>query len=151
MQNARTSSPDIARRQAWMAVLARAHRAELEALTKNSENNPGYTLPRPTEVGLAMVRGRIGGSGSRFNMGEMTLTRCVVQLEDRTTGVAYIMGRDRQKAELAAVLDAHLQNGTLAPEALDPIESRQRREQEARAAAVASTKVDFFTLVRGED
>lgn len=134
-----------------MALLARAEPTELERIGAEHGPLPTYRLPRPTEVGLTMVRGRVGGSGSRFNLGEMTVTRSVVQLADQTTGVAYIMGRDRHKAEMAALLDACLQTGQVPDSALAPIRDRLSSAQARRDAAVASTKVEFFTLVRGED
>jgi alpha-D-ribose 1-methylphosphonate 5-triphosphate synthase subunit PhnG len=92
----------------------------------------------------------MGGEGQRFNLGEMTVTRCVVQLDDETTGIAYVAGRDRHHAELAAVVDALLQNGRLPLEAITPLRAAIEAEREARATDVAATKVDFFTLVRGE-
>ncbi|MGB0723267.1 MAG: phosphonate C-P lyase system protein PhnG [Gammaproteobacteria bacterium] len=141
-------------RQRWMAVLARAGREELEtlsALLDAGDGTPRYHLPRPVETGLAMVRGRMGGTGRAFNLGEMTISRCVVQLEDNTTGVAYIRGRDRRKAELAAVLDACLQSGLLEPSALREMTRAQEEAAARRSRAVAGTKVDFFTMVRGED
>ena len=68
---------------------------------------------RGPETGLVMVRGRAGGSGSPFNLGEMTVTRCTVQLGSGTAGHAYIAGRDERQAELAAVADALLQDPAL--------------------------------------
>lgn len=97
-----------------------------------------------------MVRGRMGGCGQPFNLGEMTLTRCVVQLDDDTTGIAYVSGRDRRQAELAALADAMLQNGRLPLDALHPLREKQEQQRRDRRAAVAATKVDFFTLVRGD-
>jgi alpha-D-ribose 1-methylphosphonate 5-triphosphate synthase subunit PhnG len=150
--NAPSPKPDPAqtRRRAWMAVLARAGRDELEDLIGTADL-ADVTMPRPPETGLCMVRGRMGGSGRPFNLGEMTLTRCVVQLGDNTTGVAYVAGRDRRQAELAALADALLQSGRLDPARLEEIEQRQAEQRSRRAAEVAATRVDFFTLVRGED
>jgi alpha-D-ribose 1-methylphosphonate 5-triphosphate synthase subunit PhnG len=93
----------------------------------------------------------MGGNGRPFNLGEMTLTRCVVQLSDDTSGVAYVAGRDRKKAELAAVADAMLQSGRMPPGALQPLREAFAQQRRARSEAVAATRVDFFTLVRGED
>lgn len=98
-----------------------------------------------------MVRGRMGGSGRPFNLGEMTVTRCVVQLDDDTAGVAYVTGRDRNRAQLAALADALLQTGRLPLSALEPLRQAQQEKLNQRSEAVATTKVDFFTLVRGED
>jgi alpha-D-ribose 1-methylphosphonate 5-triphosphate synthase subunit PhnG len=145
-----TPDAEQARRRAWMAVLARAGADELENLVE-AAGRPVYSTPRPAETGLCMVRGRMGGSGRPFNLGEMTLTRCVIQLEDNTTGVAYVTGRDRRQAELAALADALLQSGRMAPADLAELERRQSLRLAERSAQVAATRVDFFTLVRGED
>lgn len=138
-------------RQAWMATLARASLEQLEQLLAEQHPRLVYQLPKPAETGLCMVRGRMGGTGRPFNLGEMTLTRCLVQLDEGTLGVAYVRGRDRRQAELAAVADALLQTGRLSSEALAPIRATLDAARQARSAAVASTKVDFFTLVRGEN
>ena len=139
------------RRQRWMATLARTPLQELQALLDRHAPLPAYQLPRPPETGLCMLRGRMGGNGRPFNLGEMTVTRCVVQLDDATAGVAYVTGRDRRQAELAALADALLLNGHLPLSALEPLREPQAKHREQRRKAVASTKVDFFTLVRGED
>ncbi|MCJ2033333.1 phosphonate C-P lyase system protein PhnG [Methylobacterium sp. J-068] len=109
---------------------------------------------RPPETGLVMVRGRIGGDGRPFNAGEATVTRAAVRLPGGETGFAYHLGRDRARARLAAILDAHWQR----PEARPAIEAALAAIAERRAAAaaraarkVAATRVNFFTLARGED
>lgn len=142
---------DNAQRRAWMATLARTSASDLQSLLDPLDELPEYRLPRPAETGLCMVRGRMGGVGQRFNLGEMTLTRCLVQLADATTGVAYVAGRDRRQAELAALADALLQTGRLKPASLEPLRRRIEHRRQARQQAMAATKVDFFALVRGED
>jgi alpha-D-ribose 1-methylphosphonate 5-triphosphate synthase subunit PhnG len=142
---------DQEQRRRWMATLARTTAPQLDALLAEHAPLPGYHLPRPAETGLCMVRGRMGGIGRPFNLGEMTMTRCVVQLDDDIAGVAYVTGRDRRKAELAALADAMLQSGRLPLTALLPLREAQEEQRRERSKAVAATKVDFFTLVRGED
>ncbi|ERI51370.1 hypothetical protein N878_06565, partial [Pseudomonas sp. EGD-AK9] len=90
--------PNIAVRQRWMGVLARAGDAldAHEAALKDS----AYQLIRAPEVGMTLVRGRMGGTGNAFNLGEMTVTRCVVRLADGRTGYSYLAGRDKRRAEL---------------------------------------------------
>ena len=44
---------------------------------------PDYRVLRGPEAGLVMVRGRTGGGGAPFNLGEMTATRCTVRTETR--------------------------------------------------------------------
>lgn len=146
------SDPQIATRQRWMGVLARAGTGLMtyEAALKEAE----YSLIRAPEIGMTLVRGRMGGTGSPFNLGEMSVTRCVVRLIDGSTGYSYVAGRDKQHAELAALADAHLQG----PEQqhwlsrmIEPLAADQQRQQAAKAAETATTQVEFFTLVRGED
>ncbi len=99
--------PDPERRH-WMAVRARAEAEAIAALLAPLPAFPAHEKLRPAETGLVMVRGRAGGDGAPFNLGEMTVTRCAVRLGE-TVGHAYVAGRDKRQAELAAVLDAALQ------------------------------------------
>ena len=111
-----------------------------------------YEWLRPAETGSVMVRGRMGGSGAAFNMGEMTVTRATVRLEDGTVGFGYIAGRAHRKAEVAALLDAALQRDpSLAAQILPPMEAALAAKQNAQSQKAAATKVEFFTLVRGEN
>jgi alpha-D-ribose 1-methylphosphonate 5-triphosphate synthase subunit PhnG len=146
---------DLGPRRRWMAVLARAGADDLEAAWAGLGDRPDYRIVRGPEVGLVMVRGRAGGTGVRFNLGEMTVTRCTVELDDGTVGHAYVRGRHRRHAELAAALDAMLQaparRAAVEARVVAPLAAEQaarRRTAEARAAA---TRVEFLTLVRGED
>jgi alpha-D-ribose 1-methylphosphonate 5-triphosphate synthase subunit PhnG len=138
-----------------MSLLARAETNFLETAWDDVEPQPAYRFLRVPECGLAMVRGRTGGTGVPFNLGEMTMTRCAVSLADGETGFGYVAGRSKRHAELAAVFDALLQDparrGRLELCLLNPIARRQDELRRKQAAAVAATKVDFFTLVRGED
>ncbi|HLV29614.1 MAG TPA: phosphonate C-P lyase system protein PhnG [Burkholderiaceae bacterium] len=140
------------RRQQWMRVLAGArHRLpEFAEALRCVE----HRYIRPAETGMVMVRGRAGGTGGAFNLGEMTVTRCVVQLADGRHGYSYVAGRDKRHAELAALADAQLQGEDQALWMERLIEPLQREQQAARAAAEArsaATKVDFVTMVRGDD
>ncbi len=137
-----------------MAVLAKASPDRIEPLWNEIPDPPGWQFVRPPESGMVMVRARAGGTGQRFNMGEMTVTRCAVRLDDGTVGHAYIAGRDRRHAELAAVLDALLQDETrretIENAIIAPLAAAQQAERAAVARKAAATKVDFFTMVRGE-
>jgi alpha-D-ribose 1-methylphosphonate 5-triphosphate synthase subunit PhnG len=142
-------APQDARRR-WMSVLARAAADELETSLAATGGAPLYQRLRGPESGLVMVRGRAGGGGAAFNLGEMTVTRCTVRTETGQVGHAYIAGRDTRQAELAAVLDALLQDpargdavrtGVIAPLAA---EQAARRAQVAQKAA--ATKVQFFAM-----
>lgn len=142
-------------RQRWMSLFARAETAELESVWAVFAEKPDYVFLRRPETGLVMIRGRAGGTGQPFNMGEMTVTRCAVQLAEGSIGHGYVAGRDRRHAELAAVFDALMQRND-ARQLLEatlsvPVEERLAARRRAAAARTAATRVDFFTLVRGED
>ncbi|WP_244470729.1 phosphonate C-P lyase system protein PhnG [Microvirga massiliensis] len=146
--------PEIAKRRWAMALCAEAVRTELESALDGLGDIGKIEDLRPVETGLVMVRGRIGGDGAPFNLGEATVTRAAVRVDERLTGFSYQLGRDGRKAHLSATLDALIQ----APErrdavtaALAPIEARIATEREVRARRIAATRVNFFTMVRGED
>lgn len=134
-------------RKDWMGLLARAKPARLAALFPDL---PDHSLLRAPEVGAVMVRGRIGGDGSAFNLGEMTVTRCSLALPDGRVGHAHVQGRDKTHALRAAVLDALLQGGQ-ASEVIATLRAEEVAGRLARAEKAAATRVEFFTLVRGED
>ncbi|MDX5300336.1 MAG: phosphonate C-P lyase system protein PhnG [Gammaproteobacteria bacterium] len=149
-----STPPDtqLALRQHWMSVLARASACALEAYVDQLADRPQYTFLRPAEIGMAMIRGRMGGTGAPFNAGEMTMTRCVVVRPSGVRGFGYVAGRGRRHAELAAVLDALLQE-SVEPHLstlIEPLHQQwlQRREQLARKAD--ATRVNFMTMVRGD-
>lgn len=150
------TDPEIGARQRRLRLLARADRATLEAALAALPAQPEWHRLKQPETGLAMIRARAGGAGQRFNLGEMTVSRCVVALTDGgTMGVGYVQGRDRRRAELVAVFDALSQDAAGAEKVekllIAPVERKLADERRTREAKVAATKVDFFTLVRGED
>lgn len=138
-----------------MAVLARASLAEIEGIVARHGGVPDHTLLKPAETGTVMIEARAGGTGQRFNLGEATVSRCVVRLADGTLGFAYALGTDRRKARFAAVLDAWLQHPVrgsgLAETEITPLAARQQSARDLASRKAAATKVDFFTLVRGHD
>ncbi|MEO0944857.1 MAG: phosphonate C-P lyase system protein PhnG, partial [Pseudomonadota bacterium] len=112
------------------------------------------TFLRAPEVGSVMVRGRAGGTGAPFNLGEMTVTRCALKLPCGTVGHGHVQGRRKTDAEAAAMVDALMQ--TKAADAIDaailqPLRDEESARRTTRAQKAAATKVDFFTMVRGED
>jgi alpha-D-ribose 1-methylphosphonate 5-triphosphate synthase subunit PhnG len=141
-------------RRRWMGVLARTPLPVLEEALHGLGAAPRYTMLRQPEIGLAMVRGRAGGNGRRFNLGEMTLTRCSLRLRSGTVGHGFIAGRDRRKAELAAFFDALMQEpefrDRVEQDLIGPSEAAERARRQAVETEVAATKVNFFTMVRGE-
>jgi alpha-D-ribose 1-methylphosphonate 5-triphosphate synthase subunit PhnG len=140
-------------RQGWLAVLARAARAELEAFWAETEH-PVITVLRPPEIGLVMARGRAGGTGQRFNLGEITVTRCSVRTAEGQIGHGYVSGRDKRRAELVASFDALLQaplrQAALMARVVEPLARAQAEAKAATAGKAAATRVEFFTMVRGE-
>jgi len=144
-----------AARARWMSALAQADPTAVAAAWAGLPSRPAYRLLRAPETGLVMVRGRAGGTGAPFNLGEMTVTRCSVELGDGRVGHAYVAGRDPRHAETAAVLDAMLQDpagrAALETAVVEPlVAGREARQRAARARADA-TRVEFFTMVRGEE
>lgn len=143
------------KRRAAMAVLAESNAAEIAQLLELLEPLPAYEDLRTPENGLVMIRGRIGGDGARFNLGEATVSRAVVRLASGEMGFGYVLGRDRAKARLIALCDALVQTQAYAAavesKVIVPLRARLETQRDARAKQVAATKVDFFTLVRGED
>lgn len=144
--------PAIARRTAVMRLCALARAEELDAALARLDAPTDVRDLRRPETGLVMLRGRVGGDGRAFNAGEATVTRAAVRLPDGETGFAYHLGRDSARARKAATLDALFQARPDAVEgALAPVAARVAAEREREARRVAATKVDFFTMVRGED
>jgi alpha-D-ribose 1-methylphosphonate 5-triphosphate synthase subunit PhnG len=143
------------KRRAAMAVLAESTAAEIMQLLDQLEPLPAHGDLRTPENGLVMIRGRIGGDGARFNLGEATVSRAVVRLASGEMGFGYVLGRDRIKARLIALCDALVQArayaSTIESKVIAPLRARLETQRDARAKQVAATKVDFFTLVRGED
>ncbi|KGC89813.1 phosphonate C-P lyase system protein PhnG [Burkholderia pseudomallei] len=185
MSASAVSSLHAARRD-WLAVLAKIPRDELErALDRvlDGAPAPAFDWLRAPEIGLAMVRGRIGGTGDPFNLGEASVTRAALRLRgDRTNGttgttgttgadgmnganganrphgatvgIAYVLGRDKRRAELVALADALLQtperHERLRAALIEPFRARLAQARVARSGEIATTRVEFFTMVRGE-
>lgn len=140
----------------WIGVLARAQSRDIATILA-ATRVPGlvHHVIKPAATGTVMIEGRAGGTGHRFNLGEATVTRCIVKLEDGSVGVSYALGRDKVKAEHAAILDAVLQKSE--GPTLDRILAQlivlhelHLSQKELKSRKAAATKVNFFTLVRGE-
>jgi alpha-D-ribose 1-methylphosphonate 5-triphosphate synthase subunit PhnG len=101
-----------------------------------------------------MVRGRIGGDGAPFNLGEATVSRAAVRLSTGEVGFGYTLGRDRRKAQLMALCDALIQTadhaGLVEDAVLAPLRAAITSERNRKATETAATRVDFYTMVRGE-
>jgi alpha-D-ribose 1-methylphosphonate 5-triphosphate synthase subunit PhnG len=145
------------RRQEAMGVLghcATADIADLFADLIGEVSVPTYEPLRQPENGLVMLRGRIGGDGAPFNLGEATVSRAAVRLSSGEVGFGYTLGRDGTKAQLIALCDALIQTGEFSDVVetmvLTPLRARVVADVRRKAAETAATKVDFYTLVRGE-
>jgi len=148
-----TPIPD-AQRRAAMAALAEAQADEIALPLARLWPHLDIRDLRAPEIGLVMLRGRIGGDGAPFNLGEATVTRAVVELPGGLRGYGQRLGRAPAAARLAAVADALWQDAgsrrAVEDEILAPIRSRLSAERSRTQAETAATKVDFFTLVRGD-
>lgn len=137
-------------RKEWLRVLSCAEpKALIEAL--NPVNDEVIELRKP-ETGLVLVKGRIGSTGSPFGLGEMTVTRCIVQI-DQAMGVGYVKGRDGEHARAVAIADALMQ-GTRSQEVRSTVIEPLQRDQAALAASrqtdIETSRVQFLTMVRGD-
>ncbi|HMF67623.1 MAG TPA: phosphonate C-P lyase system protein PhnG [Phyllobacterium sp.] len=142
-------------RKAAMALLAQATLQEMKDFWVQWTDKPQVEILRGPETGLVMIRGRIGGGGAPFNLGEATVTRATVRLGSGAVGHAYTLGRSSEKVRLAAIFDALWQEPayrqTVEDTILVPIAQRLNDNLEDRRAETAATKVDFFTMVRGDN
>lgn len=138
-----------------MAILARASSERLKALWDDAGIAVEHEMVRGPETGLVTVRGRIGGGGSPFNVGEATVTRSTVRLSGGAVGHSYALGRDKEKSRISALIDALWQDDALQPKLAELIITPLAKELETHdaqnCAQTAATRVDFFTMVRGED
>ena len=147
-----TDRDPAAARRRWLAVLAHAPR---ELLERHAAALPdaGFSRLRAPEVGLTMVRARIGNQGDRFNVGDATVTRCVVRHRGAggvAAGVGYVLGRDEARAEWVARLDALLQqpehHDALMRDVIAPLAAETAKRRAAAAALTAASRVSFDTL-----
>jgi alpha-D-ribose 1-methylphosphonate 5-triphosphate synthase subunit PhnG len=147
-----SSTETEARREA-LNILAGAETRALAALWTAWPDKPAFHAVRKPEAGLVMIRGRAGGGGNPFNLGEATVSRASVRLEAGPVGHGYCLGRSLEKAETIAVFDALFQLDPAAVEThvLSPLRTDRRAADAKRRDETAATKVDFFTMVRGDD
>jgi alpha-D-ribose 1-methylphosphonate 5-triphosphate synthase subunit PhnG len=143
-------------RKARLSLLAKAPADRLAALWSDwlaGAEAPSHDTLRGPEVGAVMVRGRAGAVGAPFNLGEMTVARCTVRLASGAVGHGHVQGRDKEAARIAALVDALCEDGqgdALEAAILAPLRAEAEALKATRAAKAAATKVEFFTMVRGE-
>jgi alpha-D-ribose 1-methylphosphonate 5-triphosphate synthase subunit PhnG len=141
-------------RPAWLGLLATAPHDRLLALADTAGVMADHHILRAPEIGTVMLRGRAGGTGAPFNLGEITVTRASIRLSEGPVGHGHVQGRSHRAALTAALIDALMQTPraeSLGRQVLAPLAADRAARRDGRAARAAATKVDFFTLVRGED
>lgn len=141
--------PELSR-PAWHGILSRASAAAISACLEHAPALPDFIRLRGPEAGMCMVRGRAGGGGAAFNLGEMTLIRCSIRDAAGRIGHGYAAGREAAQVELIARLDAVLQDAALYPAYRDavllPLRAAEAARREGIEARAAATEVKFFTL-----
>ncbi|NBS11877.1 MAG: phosphonate C-P lyase system protein PhnG [Gammaproteobacteria bacterium] len=139
----------------WLSVCVRTPKDNLCQFLNGLER-PAIRILKAPEVGLVMTQGRTHGTGAPFLLGEASMTRCVVSDTDDQGlfGYGQILGRDKELARAIAELDLLAQDMELGPQIdvwiaawHDELQSMEHAESER----VQATRVDFLTLVRGED
>ena len=148
-----TENDKQAQRKAVMAVLAHSGAAEIAGRLATIAV-PAHENLRESESGLVMVRGRTGGDGAPFNLGEATVSRAAVRLATGEVGFGYTLGRDRAKARTIALCDAMVQSEQFADaveaNVIAPLRAALIAKRNRKVTETAATRVDFYTLVRGE-
>lgn len=149
-----TLTDDQKQRKHWMSALARALPEEVEQAWDETPDKPGYSFLRAPQIGLAMVRGKTGAQGEVFNLGEIPMTRASVRLDSGTVGHGYVAGRRPRHAELCALFDALAQEQGRREDVLSrvvrPLEVAAHKRKTKRNRQTEATKVEFFTMVRGD-
>ncbi|MBC7280655.1 phosphonate C-P lyase system protein PhnG [Hoeflea sp.] len=152
---AKAADAEVVDRQRRLSVLAKAPASALVACWKRTGLDPAVELLRGPESGLVALRGRIGGSGQPFHAGEISATRVTVRIGSGLVGHAMVAGRDTRKAQLVAVIDALAQDpahaGTIERDIVGPLEQGLAQADAKLRGETAATRVNFFTMVRGED
>lgn len=149
-----TLTPEQEARRRRLSILAKSEFRDLDAAFGALPAKSTWSMVRQPETGMVMSRGRAGGTGERFNLGEVAVTRCSIRLDEGVTGHGYVMGRNRRHAELIAVVDAMMQlpsqREALEAAIIEPLAHRQAERNAHQGRQVAATKVDFFTVARGD-
>jgi len=138
-------------RRAALGTLAHARTAALREGLARLADAPAARVLKGPETGLVMIRGRTGGGGAPFNVGEATMTHCVVALPCGTTGFGYVLGREAEKARLVAHLDAlggTASHADAVRRLVGDLASAQVEAATRKAAETAATRVEFFTMAR---
>ena len=141
-------------RQQNLSVLAKASLATMLEYWQQINVDATFEFLKKPEVGMAMVRAQAGAGCENFNMGEMTMTRCVIRLDSDEIGYGFVAGRSKKKSELIAVIDACWQKDSLQKiieeKIIEPLYALQVNRAQKTSENTKTSKVNFFTMVRGE-
>ena len=143
----------IKKRKFWMSLLATSNQSDLLNLWEQKKIKVNYVWLRTPEIGSIMAQGRMGVTGDKFNIGEVTITRCSLKLNCGTIGHSYVQGRSKKKAEISALCDALMQtkmSKEINKNIIIPLGKIKKDNKRKILSKAEATKVDFFTLVRGE-
>ena len=143
----------IEKRKSWMSLLATSSQSDLLNLWEQKKIKVNYVWLRTPEIGSIMAQGRMGVTGDKFNIGEVTITRCSLKLNCGTIGHSYVQGRSKKKAEISALCDALMQtkmSKEINKNIIIPLEKIKKDNKDKILSKAEATKVNFFTLVRGE-
>ena len=143
----------IEKRKSLMSLLATSNQSDLLNLWEQKKIKVNYVWLRTPEIGSIMAQGRMGVTGDKFNIGEVTITRCSLKLNCGTIGHSYVQGRSKKKAEISALCDALMQtkmSKEINKNIIIPLEKIKKDNKDKILSKAEATKVDFFTLVRGE-
>ena len=142
------------RRQILMSTLAHAGLAKIREKWRQSIDDYAFKYIRKPEVGMVMAVGRADGSGEPFNLGEVSVSRCAIQLAGGETGIGYVKGRSFDHALHIALLDAlsqtHTHKHLIWRQVILPLIQDHQKQLQRQQKKTQQSKVDFFTMVRGE-
>ena len=143
------------KRQQLLSTLARSSLADIEQVWSSTIDAHDFEVLRQPETGMVMAVGRAGGTGEAFNVVEVAVTRCAVRLSDGVVGVGYVRGRSPRHAQTVALIDALAQQveqaDRFAPRLVAELDAILAQKAAAGQARADQTRVEFFTLVRGEN
>jgi len=149
------SNPSVDQEKRVIRVLAHSDAQALAQKYETLADLPAWQFVRKPESGLVMVRGRIGGTSGPFNFGEVTVTRAAVSIETGETGFSYAFGRDRTKAEQSAIIHALWKRpnrqSDIETKVIEPLEQLLQEAETKTREEIEPTKVEFYTMVRGDD
>jgi len=145
---------DNKQRQEWIALLAKADPFLLKKAEKQLGKGIEYAYITKPETGMIMVRARADNKKSGFCLGEISVTKCILKIEKKIMGYAMVMGSDHDHAKNAALFDGLLQipeySSKLMQTLIPELKKISRNEKKKQAKQNQDTKVEFFTMKRGE-